>query len=103
MSDTAYDRLSALGISLPDAPAPAANYVPYIQTGHLLFHIWPSANEMVLSKSQARLAQMSSIEPRKSKRVFALSISLPKPMRPQAVIYHALKDSEIRRVCCLHR
>ena len=31
------DRLAALGITLPDAPAPAANYVPFIQTGKLLF------------------------------------------------------------------
>lgn len=37
MSDTPYDRLTALGITLPDAPAPAANYVPYVQTGNLLF------------------------------------------------------------------
>ncbi len=37
MSETIYDRLAALGITLPEAPAPAANYVPYIQTGKLLF------------------------------------------------------------------
>ncbi|MDO5529187.1 MAG: RidA family protein [Paracoccus sp. (in: a-proteobacteria)] len=30
-------RLTELGIELPDAPAPAANYVPYVQTGNLLF------------------------------------------------------------------
>lgn len=30
-------RLAELGISLPDAPAPAANYVPYVQTGSLVF------------------------------------------------------------------
>ena len=30
-------RLKDLGISLPDAPAPAANYVPYVQTGNLVF------------------------------------------------------------------
>lgn len=30
-------RLSELNITLPDAPAPAANYVPYVRTGNLLF------------------------------------------------------------------
>ncbi|MFB9221772.1 RidA family protein [Paracoccus cavernae] len=30
-------KLAELGITLPAAPAPAANYVPYVQTGNLLF------------------------------------------------------------------
>lgn len=30
-------RLAELGIDLPDAPAPAANYVPCVQSGNLLF------------------------------------------------------------------
>lgn len=31
------DRLKDLGITLPPAPAPAANYVPYVREGQLLF------------------------------------------------------------------
>lgn len=30
-------RLEAMGLSLPDAPAPAANYVPAVRTGDLLW------------------------------------------------------------------
>jgi enamine deaminase RidA (YjgF/YER057c/UK114 family) len=37
MSTTVEGKLEALGINLPKAAAPAANYVPYMQTGNLLF------------------------------------------------------------------
>ena len=30
-------KLADMGITLPDAPAPAANYVPYVKTGDLVF------------------------------------------------------------------
>jgi len=36
MTDTIEGRLKNLGISLPVAAAPAANYVPFAQTGSLL-------------------------------------------------------------------
>lgn len=30
-------RLAALGVTLPDAPAPAANYVPYVIAGDMVY------------------------------------------------------------------
>lgn len=37
MAQSIEARLAELGLSLPDAPAPAANYVPYVQSGNLVF------------------------------------------------------------------
>ena len=37
MVDTIEARLAAAGVTLPAAAAPAANYVPFMQTGTLLF------------------------------------------------------------------
>jgi enamine deaminase RidA (YjgF/YER057c/UK114 family) len=37
MPDTAESRLAALGLTLPEAPQPVANYVPTLVSGDLLF------------------------------------------------------------------
>jgi enamine deaminase RidA (YjgF/YER057c/UK114 family) len=37
MADAAEAKLNSLGIELPPIPAPAANYVPSVKTGSLLF------------------------------------------------------------------
>ncbi|WP_436641261.1 RidA family protein [Microbaculum sp. FT89] len=37
MSDTVESRLAAMGITLPTPPAPAANYVPFVKTGNLVY------------------------------------------------------------------
>lgn len=37
MTGTVEARLSELGITLPEAPNPVANYVPYVISGSLLF------------------------------------------------------------------
>ena len=34
---TIETRLADLGVTLPDAPAPAANYVPFVQTGNTVY------------------------------------------------------------------
>ncbi len=36
MANRVEKRLADLGITLPSAPAPAANYVPFVQTGNLV-------------------------------------------------------------------
>ncbi|MCA1335784.1 RidA family protein [Pseudooceanicola marinus] len=36
MSNAIETRLAELGVTLPDAAAPAANYVPFVQVGNLL-------------------------------------------------------------------
>lgn len=37
MGETIEKRLSELGVTLPAAAAPAANYVPYVRSGNLLY------------------------------------------------------------------
>ena len=37
MSTSADDNLNRLGITLPDAPAPAANYLPYVVAGNMVY------------------------------------------------------------------
>jgi len=51
-------KLGELGIELPDAPAPAANYVPYVATGNLLFvsgQVSVANGEMIKGKLGADL------------------------------------------------
>ena len=37
MGETIEKRLTDLGVTLPAAAAPAANYVPFVRSGNLLF------------------------------------------------------------------
>ncbi|CAN0586796.1 unnamed protein product, partial [Ectocarpus sp. 12 AP-2014] len=51
-------KLAELGVTLPDAPAPAANYVPYVVTGDTVYvsgQISMDANGPLLGKLGADL------------------------------------------------
>lgn len=37
MGDTIEKRLQSMGINLPEAAAPAANYVPFVRAGNMLY------------------------------------------------------------------
>jgi len=37
MAGEIEQRLAGLGVKLPEAPAPAANYIPFVQVGEVLF------------------------------------------------------------------
>ncbi|MGY3438708.1 MULTISPECIES: RidA family protein [unclassified Marinovum] len=53
MDNMIEKRLSDLGLTLPAAPAPAANYVPYVRTGDTLYvsgQVSADADGLILGK-----------------------------------------------------
>ena len=67
-------RLAELGVTLPDAPAPAANYVPFVQSGNLVFisgQISQNADGLIVGKVGA---DMSTEDAQQAARTCALSI-----------------------------
>jgi enamine deaminase RidA (YjgF/YER057c/UK114 family) len=62
MSRTVEKRLAELRLELPAAPAPVANYVPYVKTGNLAFisgQVCRVGNEM---RYHGRLGEKYSVE-----------------------------------------
>ncbi len=58
MTNAIETRLSELDITLPDAPAPAANYVPFVQVGQTLYvsgQISADENGLITGKLGAEL------------------------------------------------
>lgn len=54
-------RLTELGVTLPDAPTPAANYVPFVQTGNLV-HISGQISQNEHGLIKGRLGEDLSFE-----------------------------------------
>ena len=52
MGETIEKRLSDLGVTLPAAAAPAANYVPFVRSGNLLF----TAGQLPLKEGKLQAA-----------------------------------------------
>jgi enamine deaminase RidA (YjgF/YER057c/UK114 family) len=52
MGETIEKRLSDLGVTLPAAAAPAANYVPFVRSGNLLF----TAGQLPLKDGKLQVA-----------------------------------------------
>lgn len=53
MTSKLEQRIHDLGLSLPDAPAPAANYVPFVRSGNTLYvsgQISTDENGLILGK-----------------------------------------------------
>lgn len=75
MSHAIADRLKALGLTLPEAPAPVANYVPYLMAGELLFISGQISKAPDGSILKGRLgADLSIADGQKAARYCALNI-----------------------------
>lgn len=69
-------RLAELGVTLPDAPAPAANYVPYVQVGdlvHISGQISQNANGLIKGRLGADMDVAAGAEAAQSCAVSLLA------------------------------
>ena len=78
------NKLSDEGITLPDAPAPAANYVPYVQVGNVLYvsgQISQNESGLILGKLGENMTTEQGAEASAPCSVVIFSPNLPK-IRP---------------------
>ncbi len=69
------ERLKELGITLPEAPMPAANYVPFVRSGNLLFIAGQIPMEGGKPQFIGKLGREFKIEDgRKAARLCALNV-----------------------------
>ena len=69
-------RLAELGVTLPNAPAPAANYVPYVVSGNMVYisgQISQNANGLIKGKLGADLTVEQGAEAAKACAVSILA------------------------------
>ena len=71
-------RISELGITLPPAPAPAANYVPYVRSGNLIFvsgQVCFGPDGKLADQHKGKLgAEVSDEKGREAARICALNV-----------------------------
>ena len=75
MAETAEARLTAMGVTLPTPPAPAASYIPTLKTGQLLFVSGQISNLPGGETHVGKLGQdLDVAEGQKAARVCAINI-----------------------------
>ena len=73
MSETIEKRLADLGVTLPAAAAPAANYVPFVRSGNLLF----TAGQLPLKDGKLQATRPARPRPRHRGRQGSAQNSAP--------------------------
>ena len=74
MTSKVEQKLEKAGVKIPDAPSPAANYLPFTYTGNLIFVSGQVPLLTASYKSLERLAGMQASKTRKARQKYVQSI-----------------------------